>query len=141
MIARTWEGPRMIFEHFALNVREPLAQVRWYVEHLGFQIVNGREDPPFTHFLADGSGRTVVELYHNPDASVPDQEATDPVNFHFAMVSADAAADRSRLEAAGARFVREDSHPDGSVLVMLRDPWGLPLQLCQRAEPFPTAAS
>ena len=27
--------------------------------------------------------------------------------------------------------------PDGSRLTMMRDPWGLPLQLCQRAKPFP----
>ena len=27
--------------------------------------------------------------------------------------------------------------PDGSMLIMLRDPWGVALQLCQRSRPFP----
>ena len=26
---------------------------------------------------------------------------------------------------------------DGSKLIFVRDPWGVPVQLCQRAKPFP----
>ena len=38
--------------------------------------------------------------------------------------------------AAGARVVDEVRKPDGTLLLMLRDPWGLALQLCQRAAPM-----
>lgn len=126
----------MKFEHFALNVPDPRAQADWYVEHLGFSVVRRLERPPYTHFLADESDRVVVELYHNPAAPVPDYAATPPLCFHFALVAADAHLERRRLEAAGAAHVLDEPQPDGSQLIMMRDPWGVALQLCQRAKPF-----
>lgn len=127
----------MKFEHFALNVPDASAHARWYVQHVGFTIVRQRSDSPFTHFLADETGRTIVELYTNPAAVVPDYAHTHPLCFHLAVVTADARADRARLTQAGATFASEDALADGTVLVMLRDPWGVPLQLCQRTQPFP----
>lgn len=128
---------RMRFEHFALNVPDAPAHAAWYVRHLGFQVARSRVDAPFTHFLADESGRVIVELYSNPLAPIPDYAAAHPLVFHFALVAPDARAIRARLEAAGATLHREEPQPDGSLLVMLRDPWGVPLQLCQRTTPFP----
>ena len=126
----------MKFEHFALNVPDARAQSQWYVEHLGFVVARRREDAPHTHFLADETGRVIVELYTNPAAAIPNYAAAHPLCFHIAVVAADAAAERARLEGAGAAFFVEDALPDGSRLIMLRDPWGVPLQLCQRAVPF-----
>ena len=34
------------------------------------------------------------------------------------------------------RFPNPETLPDGTLLVMLRDPWGVALQLCQRTKPF-----
>lgn len=126
----------MNFEHFALNVPDARAHSRWYVDHLGFQVVRRREDAPYTHFLADGTGRVVVELYTNPAATIPRYADAHPLCFHFAIVAADARAERARLEQAGATLFLEEPLADGSLLIMLRDPWGVPLQLCQRAKPF-----
>jgi len=42
-----------------------------------------------------------------------------------------------RLLAAGATLADNQRLPDGTHLVMLRDPWGVPLQLCKRATPLP----
>lgn len=127
----------MKFEHFALNVPEPRAHAQWYVQHLGFTVARARDDAPFTHFLADETGRTVVEFYSNPKGPIPDYAAQHPLSFHFAVVAADARAERARLEKAGAKLFLEEPQPDGSLLIMLRDPWGVPLQLCQRTKPFP----
>jgi catechol 2,3-dioxygenase-like lactoylglutathione lyase family enzyme len=127
----------MKFEHFALNVLDVRAHVQWYVQHLGFTIARKRDDAPYMHFLADETGRTIIELYSNPLAPYPAYASAHPLVFHLALVTADARADRSRLELAGASRVAEDVLPDGSVLIMLRDPWGVPLQLCQRQTPFP----
>jgi glyoxylase I family protein len=127
----------MKFEHFALNVPAARAMADWYVNHLGFRLVRSREDAPFTRFLADETGRVVVELYSNPSAPIPAYAAQHPLVFHFAVVSAEVAADRARLEKAGATLFAEEVLPDGSRLTMLRDPWGVPLQLCQRAQPMP----
>ena len=127
----------MKFEHFALNVPEPRAQAQWYVQHLGFKIARSREDVPYTHFLADETGRTVMELYANPKAAMPDYASAHPLNFHVAVVASDAKAERARLEKAGAKLFLEEPQPDGTLLIMMRDPWGVPLQLCQRTKPFP----
>ena len=127
----------MKFEHFALNVPDPRAQAQWYVQHLGFAIARSRADAPFTHFLADETGRTIVELYGNTSVAMPDYAAMPPLNFHLAVVAADAKAERARLEQAGATLLREEPQPDGSMLIMMRDPWGVPLQLCQRTVRFP----
>lgn len=131
-------GPHpMKFEHFALNVPDVRAMSRWYVEHVGMQVIRSREDAPFTHFLGDDTGRVFIELYTNPAALIPDYSAQHPLVLHFAVHTADAAAERERLEAAGATFFAEDGFPDGTRLIMMRDPWGVALQLCQRAKPFP----
>lgn len=127
----------MKFEHFALNVPDARAMSRWYVEHAGFQVLRRKEEAPYTHFLADETGRVVVELYTNPEAAIPRYAAQHPLVFHFAVRSGDTAADRARFEKAGATLFAEEVTPDGTRLAMLRDPWGVPLQLCQRASPFP----
>jgi len=127
----------MKFEHFALNVPDARAMSRWYVEHVGLQVIRSREDVPHTHFLGDDTGRVFIELYTNPAAAFPDYAAQHPLVLHFAMVTTDARAERLRLEKAGATFFVEDTAPDGSRLVMMRDPWGVALQLCQRGTPFP----
>lgn len=126
----------MKFEHFALNVPEAAAQAAWYVQHLGFKIVRKREDAPFTHFLADETGRVVCEFYTNTKVALPDYAALHPLSFHFAVVAPDAKAERARLEQAGARLFLEEPQPDGSLLIMMRDPWNVPLQLCQRTKPM-----
>jgi catechol 2,3-dioxygenase-like lactoylglutathione lyase family enzyme len=127
----------MKYEHFALNVPDPRAHAEWYVRHLGFQIVRALPSSPFTRFLADDTGRTVLELYANPLAPCHDFSRNHPLMFHVAVVARDARTERARLEAAGATLFLEDPQPDGSLLIMLRDPWGVPLQLCQRASPMP----
>ena len=127
----------MKFEHFALNVPDVHAHAQWYVQHVGFTIARQREDAPYMHFLADDTGRTIVELYSNPQAPYPNYKNAHPLLFHVALVAPDARAERARLEQAGATFFSEDPQPDGSLLIMMRDPWGVPLQLCQRTKPFP----
>lgn len=126
----------MKFEHFALNVPDVRAMSQWYIEHLGMKVARKRDDAPFTHFLSDETGRVIVEFYTNPAAAIPDYAAAHPLCFHVAFVSVDAKATRAKLEKAGATLFIEETTPDGSLLVMMRDPWGIPLQFCQRTKPF-----
>ena len=127
----------MRFEHFALNVPAPREMALWYAEHLEFKILRAHDTGALAHFLGDDTGRVCFEIYHNPAAPVPDYTAIAPLTLHFAVFSTDARSLRARLVAARATLLTEDTLPDGSVLVMLRDPWGVPLQICQRATPFP----
>ena len=101
----------MKFEHFALNVPDTRAHAQWYVQHVGLTIARARDDAPFTHFLADDTGRTIVELYTNPKAPIPDYAAAHPLNFHLAVVAPDARAERTRLERAGAKLFLETRNP------------------------------
>lgn len=127
----------MKFEHFALNVPDARAHAQWYVQHLGFKIVRERDDVPFTRFLADDTGRAFLELYSNPKVAVTDFANQHPLNFHLAVIAADAKTESARLQKAGARLFAEEPQPDGSLLIMLRDPWHVPLQLCQRVKALP----
>ncbi|MBI5767282.1 MAG: VOC family protein [Verrucomicrobia bacterium] len=127
----------MKFEHVAFNVPDSRAHARWLADALGFTIARAPVGPTHMHFLADETGRIVLELYTNPDHPFLDFKAQHPMVTHFALVSTDAGADRARLEKAGATTVSDDSLPDGTRLVIVKDPWGFALQLCQRAVPFP----
>ena len=126
----------MKLEHLALNVIDPVAMARWYVEHLGLRTVRQVADAPYTHFLADTTGTILLEIYNNPPDQVPPYAEMDPLLLHVAFVSGDPEADKVALLAAGATLVEELRFDDGSHLVMLRDPWGLAIQLCKRAVPM-----
>ncbi len=128
--------PVLNIEHIACNVSDPAAMAAWYVEHLGMRVVRRIDAAPWVHFHADARGHVVLEIYNNVQDPVPDYGAMHPLRFHLAFHAPDPDAARAALMAAGATFVEELVQPDGSRLLMLRDPWGLPLQLCKRTTPL-----
>lgn len=126
----------MKFEHFALNVPDAPALSLWYETHLGLTVVKKMTESPFMTFLADDSGTIMLEIYSNPKGETLDFNRFHPLAVHLAFVSADPGADKIRLTRAGASEMSDDILPDGSHLVMLRDPWGICIQLCKRAVPM-----
>ena len=127
----------MKMEHCALQVPDPVAMADWYVEHVGLRVARSGEELPFVRFLLDDPGSVMMEIYRNPRLPVPDFSRIDPVLFHVAFLSDDLVADRDRLVAAGATIVTDIvTSPAGDQLLMLRDPWSIPLQLVKRAEPM-----
>lgn len=122
----------MKIEHFAFNVADPEAVADWYVKHLGLTIVRKLDGGPRTHFLADDSGDVMIEIYNNPPDEVPDYARMNPLLLHLAFVCETPTETRAALEAVGATFVEEVLIKDGSQLVMMRDPFGLAIQLCKR---------
>jgi glyoxylase I family protein len=125
----------MKIEHVALQVPDPVALADWYVVHLGMRIVRSFGGPAHARFLADDAGHTVLEVYNNPKASVNDYRKLDPLHLHIAFATEDIPATRQRLLAAGATTEGEVSVTDaGDTLSMLRDPWGVPLQLVKRKQ-------
>ena len=123
----------MIQEHIGINVEEPRAMADWYCRHLSMTIV---KDTGGALFIADQSGHGVLEIYNNPSADIPDYANTDPLIFHIAFVSKDVDADEAKLIEAGATKYKETIIEDGNMISILRDPWGLAIQLAKRAEPF-----
>ncbi len=125
----------MKIEHAAYTMQDPVAAAKWYSRHLGFKVIRSMTEEPFTHFLADSSGCVLIEIYNNPKAPVPDYKRQDPLIMHLAFVCDTPEAGRDRLLAAGATLDTDlFVTPAGDKVVMLRDPWGFPIQLCKRAE-------
>jgi catechol 2,3-dioxygenase-like lactoylglutathione lyase family enzyme len=124
----------MHFEHAALNVPDPKAMAQWYSENCELRVANAATAPPY--FMADVTGRVILELYHNPKAPVPDYADQHPLVLHIAYAVDDIDATKTRLLNAGATLFSEETLGNGSVLVMLRDPWGVPLQLVKRGVPL-----
>lgn len=127
----------MKIEHLALNVEDPLNMARWYVDHLGLTVKRRMMEAPYAHFLADDSGTVMLEIYGNQDAPLIDARNTQPAALHLALLSKDLHTDTQRLKTAGATIVADvHTMPNGDQFAMLRDPWGLPLQLVKRQTPM-----
>jgi len=127
----------MRVEHIAFQVKDPVAVSDWYVRNLGFRIARLAGGPGNTHFLADEAGRVVLELYHNPAAPQPDYAGMHPLMLHVAFAVDDMVAAYDRLLNAGATsFSAPETTPSGDQFAMLRDPFGLPIQLVRRGTPL-----
>jgi len=123
----------MRIEHVGLNVADPVAMADWYCKHLGMTVARQLGAPTYTTFLAAETGHVLLEIYHNPPDAVPDYATMDPLLLHIAFECDDVAAERDRLLRAGATSAGEiEVTPAGDELVMMRDPWGLAIQLAKR---------
>ena len=123
----------MKLEHVALLVADPAGMARWYGEHLGMRVVRSGDEPSHARFLADAAGESILELYTGK-LPIPDYASMDPLLLHVAFGSDDVSGTRARLIAAGATPVGEITvSPTGDEFAMLRDPWGLAVQLVRRA--------
>lgn len=113
----------MRIEHAGIQVKDPAAMADWYVAQLGFKCVRSADTPVPVRFIADESGRVMLEVYHNPDIGVPDYAVMDPLHLHVAFVRNDPGGTAKRLVRAGAALVSgPEIQPNGDELVMLRDP-------------------
>ena len=100
------------------------------------RVVREGDAPGHARFLADDAGASVLETYAGA-LPVPDYAGMDPALLHVAFATTDMDATRERLIAAGAVPVGEvAATPAGDRFAMLRDPWGLALQLAQRVRPL-----
>lgn len=124
----------MKIEHSAWQVEDAAAVADWYVAHLGMRIVRSGPAPVNMRFLADSTGRVLLEIYTNPKAAIPDYRTVHPLTIHLAFAVDDVRAQRDRLLAAGATIFEDvAATPAGDEMAMLRDPWGFPIQIIRRA--------
>lgn len=131
-------GAHLRFEHFAINVADPVAMAEWYCLHLGMQVVRRGASPGNMHFLADAAGTVVAEIYNALPDQVPDYAGMHPLLLHLAFDVEDAQIVHDQLVAAGATSASGGItiNDAGDRMAMLRDPWGFCVQLCQRVEPM-----
>lgn len=126
----------MTFEHFALNVSKPVEMGQWYIDNCEMKLVKSMDEYPYTRFLADKSGQVVLEIYSNTSAKIHDFSKQHPLEFHFALTVSNPIEIKDKLVNAGAKVEEEIKLDDGSHLIMLRDPFGVPLQLVKRGKPL-----
>lgn len=127
----------MKIEHFAYQVNDPDASAKWYCQNLSFSIKREADLPCPVRFLADETGQVMLEIYNNPVVETPDYASMDPLLLHIAFCCEDLLSTVERLIAAGAvRVSGPEIIASGDELAMLRDPWGLAIQLVNRANPM-----
>jgi len=128
---------RIRLEHVAINVEDPAAMAKWYCENLGMKVVRKGPPPVNMRFISDSGGNMMLELYNNPPDAVPDYPSMDPLLLHIAFMVDDVKAITEKLIAGGATIAVDiNVTPGGDELVILRDPWGVPIQFIKRAEPM-----
>jgi glyoxylase I family protein len=124
-------------EHYALNVPDSRAKAKWLVDNLGMVVMTEGKAPSYGMLVADAGKNLMLELYHN--AKAPDLVFGD-INHnatHLAFMVPDITAAKAQLVGAGATVVEDIlKTPGGDFVLMLRDPWGEPLQLVKRAVPM-----
>jgi len=126
-----------LIEHVAFNVVDPTAIARWYAANIGMKIVRKAHSPENTHFIADASGRMVLEIYRNDAAPIPPYAALSHMSMHLAFMAVDLAAMRDKLVSVGADVAEDVTvTPAGDQVLMMRDPWGLAIQFVNRVEPM-----
>lgn len=130
------QSTNLAMEHLALNIPAAGRMAEWYCKNLDMKSVRSF-DLFETTFLADASGRVVLELYSNPELPMLDHAAIHPSTLHIAFVVSDIATTRDRLAAAGATVVQNIfTTSAGDEMMMLKDPCGVTLQFIRRAKPM-----
>jgi len=130
-------GKGLYAEHYALNVADSRAKAHWLVENLGMVVMTEGKAPSYGMFVADAEKHMMLELYHNDKVPVIAFATVSHNATHLAYSVGDITAAKAQLVGAGATVVEDIlKTPGGDFVLMLRDPWGEPLQLVTRAVPM-----
>ncbi|MCX6135381.1 MAG: VOC family protein [Ignavibacteriales bacterium] len=124
-------------EHVAFNVPDPVAAVKWYTDNLGMKVMRQGGAPTFTSFIADSNGHMMMELFHNAEYPLLEPAKISHMSIHLAFMVPDIGVIKTKLLAARATLTEDITKtPSGDQVLMLRDPWGLPIQFVQRVKPM-----
>jgi glyoxylase I family protein len=129
----------MKMEHAGITVNDPAAFTDWYCRYLGFRVMRQMTTAPFTTFIADSSGSVMVEVYRHEHIQLLDYPNQDPLLLHLAFEVGEEPIEtvaNRLLEAGATTYSKLVVTPSGDQLVMLRDPWGMAIQLVHRNPPM-----
>jgi glyoxylase I family protein len=125
------------FEHIAHNVKDAREVAKWYVSNYGMIALHESGAPNYGVFLADSAENMMIELYQNDQVPVINFSDVDFFSLHLASMSGDLAATKDKFVKAGATVAQDiNKTPSGDEILVLRDPWGFPLQFVKRAVPM-----
>jgi glyoxylase I family protein len=127
--------PDYTFAHTGLNTDAPKEAAEWYVDNLSMKIA--RSIPPKVYFLSDPTGRVILEIYRNDMADNLPFSQIQPLTLHFAFLVSDVPGETDRLLSSGCKVMDDYKRtPAGDEMVILRDPFGLNIQLIRRQNPM-----
>lgn len=128
---------KMRLEHIAWNIPDPQAQCSWYCRNLQMKVLRSGPPPTHTSFLADAGENLVLEMYSNHAFPMLKWNSIQPLSIHLAFSVTDVTGTRDAMLSAGASLCEDQRMIDsGDQLLMMRDPWGVPVQFVKRALPM-----
>ena len=127
------DGTEVRFEHIAVNVKDAREVAKWYQDNMGMVLMQESGAPNYGRFIANAGKNMMLELYQNDKAPFINFYDIDFLSLHLASMSSDMEATKNKLVKAGATVVQDiNKSPAGDLILVLRDPWGFPLQFVQR---------
>jgi len=123
-------------EHIEFNVPDTHKKAKWYVDNLNMKIMREGGAPTYNMFISDSEHNMMFELNQNKDFPMLNFNKISPQSIHFAFTVNNINNVKNELIKAGASFVSQDTSAEGDKILMLRDPWGQPLQFLTRAKPM-----
>ncbi|MDH7603336.1 MAG: VOC family protein [Melioribacter sp.] len=125
------------FEHIGINVKDPITAARWYSENLNMKILREGTAPNYSTFVADSSIHMMIEFNYNKDFPTIDSLNFNYDSFHLAFCVFNINMIKEKLLNAGATVLSDLRKTDsGDQVLVLKDPWGLPIQFVQRVKPM-----
>jgi glyoxylase I family protein len=117
-------------EHVAIASPNPPSLARWYVDHLGFNLILERD------CFVRASNGSVIEIIVGK-GPLADAQPTDCGLRHLAIQVSDFDAAYASLAGSGVRFTGDPFLKNGNRLVFFKDGEGNLCHLIQRKEPLP----
>ena len=125
-----------IFLHTRIRVSDLDQSIKWYQDHLGFQVISRSDKSPagnqIVHLELPGNDHT-LELTYSEDYDVDVPEDL----MHFAIGVPDLIAFCNQLENEGVEIWPSDwrqTFPTGRKMAFIDDPDGYEVELLERAE-------
>jgi glc operon protein GlcG len=124
-------------EHFAFNVQDAESIGKWYIKNLKMQLMREATKPNYNCFLADAGKHYMIELFDSKEFPYMDLNKLNTTAFHLAFMVKDISSIKEKLLSLKCSLIEDiKTTQSGDKVLMLRDPWGLPIQFVERQKPM-----
>jgi glc operon protein GlcG len=124
-------------EHLAFNIENAESVGKWYVKNLNMKLVREATKPNYNCFIADAGKHYMIELFDSKEFPYLDLPNLNVNAFHLAFMVKDIAATKEKLLSNKCTLAEDiKTTKSGDKVLMLRDPWGLPIQFVERQKPM-----